>query len=304
MELFLTMVQLQLMLFTLIIAGIIVKKTGILDEKSRKALSDLLINIILPCNIINSFIGDLVISSELMENCVIAIIISILIQLFATYGSRLFFLKFPREEKSIMSYGMICSNSSFIGLPVAGALYSDLGVLYTSIYQLPIRITMWTAGLSLFTSVNRKEAIKKVLIHPCIISIWIGFALMLLPIRLPSFLIRTISSMSGCTIPISMIVVGSILADANIKTMFSKKIIYFTIMRLVAFPLLIYVVLLPFHLDSLVIHIALIMSAMPAGSTTSILADRYSCDAMFASQIVFVSTLFSIVTIPLICLLP
>lgn len=107
MELFLTMVQLQLMLFTLIIAGIIVKKTGILDEKSRKALSDLLINIILPCNIINSFIGDLVISSELMENCVIAIIISILIQLFATYGSRLFFLKFPREEKSIMSYGMI-----------------------------------------------------------------------------------------------------------------------------------------------------------------------------------------------------
>ncbi len=133
---------------------------------------------------------------------------------------------------------------------------------------------------------------------------YIGFALMLLPISLPGFVSNTIGALSSCTIPVSMIVIGAILADADIHTMFSKEILYFTLLRLVVFPLAVYAVLLPFHLDNLVTHIALIMSAMPAGSTTTILADKYGCDAMFASQIVFVSTLFSIVTIPFICLLP
>lgn len=304
MELFKTMVQLQLMLFLLILTGIAVRKLKMVDEKSRKALSDLLINLILPCNIIHSFMGDMDISPEFLKNCILSLVISAAIQVAATLGSKLLFRPFAREKKSVMSYGMICSNSSFIGLPVAGAIYSDLGVLYTSIFQLPIRFTMWTAGLALFTDVDRKAAIKKVLLHPCIIAMYIGFALMLLPISLPGFVSNTIGALSSCTIPVSMIVIGAILADADIHTMFSKEILYFTLLRLVVFPLAVYAVLLPFHLDNLVTHIALIMSAMPAGSTTTILADKYGCDAMFASQIVFVSTLFSIVTTPFICLLP
>lgn len=303
MSLIFKMLNLQLMLFALIIIGIIVKKIGIITTQNRKSFSNLLINVVLPCNIVNSFMGSLDISSDFITNCIMAVVLSAIIQLSATYGSKLLFKRFPRKKQNVMSYGMICSNSSFIGLPVAAELYGDLGVLYTSIFQIPVRFTMWTAGLSLFTRVDKKSALKKLAKHPCIIAIFIGFVVMLVPFSMPQVITNTVSSVSKCTTPLSMFVIGSILADADVKTLFSKDILYFTFLRLLGFPLIIWLILQPFGLDPLLVNICVIMSGMPAGSTTSILADQYGCDSMFASQITFVSTLFSIVTIPLLGML-
>ncbi len=303
MEFILEMLNLQIMLFLLMAAGIAVKKIGIITSENRKSFSSLLINVILPCNIVNSFLSGVEISSELFKNCLLAIILSAVIQIFVTFANKLFFKKVREERKNVMSYGMICSNSSFIGLPVAESLYGSMGVLYTSLFQIPIRFTMWTAGLALFTDVDRKSAFKKLAKHPCIIAIFVGFILMILPFSLPSVMLSTISSISKCTTPMSMFVIGAILADADIKTMFSKDVFYFTFLRLVGLPLFIWMILKPFGLNSLLVNICVIMSGMPAGSTTSILADQYGGDSMFASQMTFVSTLFSIVTIPLLGLL-
>ena len=303
MKFFLNMLNLQLMLFLLIIVGIVLRKKGIIDDNSKKTISDMLINVILPCNIIESFLCKINITASFFKSCIYAVIISLAIQLFATYISKVLFKRYPLEEKNVMSYGMICSNSSFIGLPIANCLYGSMGVLYTSIFQIPIRFTMWTAGLALFTSVNKKDAFKKLITHPCIVSIFIGFILIVCTIKLPTFVSNTISGISKCNVPVSMFIIGSLLADANIKTLFSKKVLYFTSLRLVLFPLLVYIVLKPFNLDPLLVSIAVILTGMPAGSTTSILAEKYDCDSMFASQIIFVSTLFSIITIPLISLL-
>ena len=303
MKFFLNMVNLQLMLFTLMLVGIILKKKGLIDDKTKKTLSDLLINFILPCNIIHSFLEKIEMTASFWKNCIYAFIISLIVQIFATYISKLLFIKYPKEKKSVMSYGIICSNSSFVGLPVAEALYGGIGVLYTSIAQIPLRFTMWTAGLALFTNVSKKDAFKKLIVHPCIVSIFIGFLLMILPIELPVFLNNSITSVSKCTIPMSMIVIGSILADADIKSLFSKPILYYTFLRLIAFPLLALGVLSLFNVDKLVVSIIVLMCGLPAGSTTSILAEKYDCDSLFASQIVFVSTLFSMVTIPFLTLL-
>ncbi len=303
MEFFLNMLNLQLMLFLLIVMGILVRKLGIIDIQSRKGLSDLLIYVILPCNIIQSFWGEISITDEFFRNCMIALMLSLFIQIFSIYISKLLFRHYPAAKKNVMSYGMICSNSSFIGIPIAEALYGSLGVLYTSIFQIPIRFTMWTSGLALFTSVDKKEAFRKLVKHPCIISVFIGFFLMLTHISLPAFLGNTIAAVSKCTVPVSMIVIGAILADANVKTLFSKSVLYFTLLRLVVFPVFIFLILKPFPVDPLLASICVIMSGMPAGSTGSILAEKYGCDSMFASQLIFVSTFCSIFTIPLLGLL-
>lgn len=303
MAFFASMLSVQLMLFCLIVSGIFIRKTGIINESGRKVLSDLLINVILPCNIVHSFMSGAQVSGDFVRNCVLMVLLSALIQVAATYGSKLLFRRYPRKQKSVLSYGMICSNSSFVGLPIAETLFGDLGVMYTSVFQIPIRFTMWTAGLALFTSVNRKDAFRKLVKHPCIVSIFIGILLMLLPIPLPAFLDNTIYAISKCTTPISMFVIGSILADAPVKSLFSKPVLYYTFLRLLAFPLLVYLVLLPFHLDSLSVNIAVLMTGMPAGSTGAVLADQYDCDAPFYSQLIFTSTLFSIFTIPLLTLL-
>lgn len=303
MEFILKMLNLQFMLFALMMVGVIANKVHIITSQNRKAFSDLLINIVLPCNIVNSFLSKVEISDSFFRNCVLMLLLSSGIQIFATFISKLLFARFEKKKKNIMSYGLICSNSSFIGLPIAETLYGSIGVMYTSMYQIPTRFTMWTAGLSLFTSVDKKDAFKKLAKHPCIIAIFVGFFLMLLPVSLPSFLQNTIASISRCTIVLSMLVIGAILVETDIRTIFTKEVLYYTAIRLLLFPLFIFAVLQPFHLDPLLISICVIMSGMPAGSTTSVLADKYNCDPAFASRIIFVSTLFSIFTIPILGIL-
>jgi predicted permease len=303
MSFFANMINLQLMLFTLLAVGALTKRIGIVDDHARKALSNLLIFVILPCNIVQSFIGTIEISASFLINCVQAVGLSLLIQIFSINISKILFAKFDEGKRSVMSYGLITSNSSFIGIPIAESLYGSAGVLYTSIFQIPIRITMWTSGLALFTDVNKRDAYRKVMRHPCIIAIFVGFFLMLAPITLPVFMTASIERISKCSIPVSMIVIGAILSDADLKTLFSPAVIFYAALRLIIFPVFVFFALKPFNLDPLLVNICVIMTGMPAGSTTSILADTYRGDAMFASQITFVSTLFSVFTIPMLSLL-
>ena len=293
----------QLVLLLLVLVGLIVKKLRILNRESEKAVSSLLVNVLLPCNIIQSFLGEITISAEFVKSCILAILIAACIQIVSVFAGKLLFHRFPQEKQAILRYGLICSNSSFVGMPIAETLYGSLGVLYTSLFQIPIRFTMWTAGLSLFTNVNKKDAFKKLATHPCIVSIFIGIVLMLTRAELPKFLGDTVYSISKTTVPISMITVGSIMADADVKSLFSKSILYYTAVRLIAFPLLVYGALKLLHTEALLVNIAVIMTAMPAGASTSILAEKYDGDAQYAAQLTFVSTLCSIVTIPVISLL-
>ena len=274
MEFFWEMLSLQETMFLLILTGVLIKKLKIIDAAGRKMLSDLLIDVILPCNIVESFLGGMVFPDGFARNCLLAVGLSAVIQLMSIYGSKLLFRKYPREQRSVLSYGIICSNSSFVGLPVARLLFGDLGVIYTSMFQIPLRFTMWTAGLLLMAA----------------------------PVSLPGFLDSAVASVSSCTVPVSMFVIGTILADAPIRSMFSKPVLWYTCLRLVLYPLLLCVLLKPLHLDTTLTNVCILMTGMPAGSTGSILADKYDCDAVFASQIAFASTLCSILTIPLLTL--
>lgn len=303
MELFSKMLSQQLVLFCLIAVGFLLRKIGMVSDAGRKNLSDILINAILPCNILHAYLGGIQATGDLLWDCVRMVLISAGIQLLAAVSGRLLFARFPAGRQSVMRYGLICSNSSFIGLPIAEVFFGDLGVMYTSVFQIPIRFTMWTAGLSLFTPVSRKEAFRKLVRHPCIIAVVLGLGLLLWPVALPGFLDDSITALSRCTTPISMLVVGSLLADAPLGALFSRTVLWFSALRLVLFPLAVYALTLPLALNSLTRGICLLMTAMPIGSTAAILADKYGGDAAFASQLGFTSTLLSILTIPLMSLL-
>lgn len=300
MESVIKMVNLQLVLLSILVIGIICSRLKIVSKEGQESLSNLLLNLVLPCNIIASFSSH-VESDNMARNLVLALVISAIIQLLAVaFGGKLF-KKFPKNEKDVMHYGLICSNSSFIGMPVAENIYGSLGVVYVSMFQLPIRITMWTSGLALFTKVDRKSAIKTILVHPCIVSMAIGIIIMIFSPPLPGFVTSTIDYLSKCTIPLSMLIIGCILSECSIKEIFDRSAVYFSVIRLVIFPLVIFVILKVLGVDDVLLGVSVIMSGMPAGSTTVILADKYDGDGQYASKVMFVSTLLSMLTIPLLC---
>ncbi len=293
------MISLQLQLFLLIAVGYLCKKIRILTKEAQKSLSDLLIYIILPCNIIVGFTSGIDVSKELLTCCLLALVISLVIQLFNTYATRHLFDRWPDGKAHVAAYGMIVSNSSFIGIPVMEVLYGPIGVLYTAIFQIPIRFTMWSAGLALFTNVDRKTTVKKVLLHPCILACFIGFPMMVMEWSFTGVVQSTILSLSRCTSPVSMLVIGAILGDINLKKLFDKHTFFFSFIRLLAFPTLVFLVLSLLKVDRTLMGVSVLLTAMPAGSTTAILAQKYGGDAEYGASLIFVSTLLSIMTLPL-----
>ena len=297
------MASLQLEMFLMMAIGFLCKKIKLINDEAQRSLSDILIDVILPANILHSFTSGVKVSTELLQNCALAFIISLCIQLAATYGGRRLFGKWPQEKSAVASYGMIVSNSSFIGIPVADRVFGNLGVVYTSVFQIPIRFTMWSAGLALFTSVDKRQAFKKVVTHPCIIACLAGFAMMLTGLTFPGILGEVVKAMSQCTSPVSMMVIGAILACADWRQLFRTDVLLFCLYRLVLFPLIVWGILYALHADPTLAGVAVLLTAMPAGSTTAILPQKYNCDAEYGAGLIFTSTLFSILTIPLFTLL-
>lgn len=264
-------------------------------------MTDLVIEIILPCNIISSFSVEL--DHELLAAGVQVLAISLILQLFCTAVSAFCYRSVPKRQRMILQYGTVCSNAGFLGNPVAEGLYGSVGLLYASIYLIPQRIVMWSAGVSYFTeSPSKKDVLKKVITHPCIIAVFVGFVLMTAQIRLPGFVNRSIKSLGGCTTAATMLLIGAILADAGMKHMINKITLIFSVIRLLAIPAAVMAGCYLFHVEATAAGLSTVLAAMPAGSTTAILAAKYDGDEVFASQCVVLTTILSMALLPVWCM--
>lgn len=287
---------LQVTIFLLVATGFVVKRIGLIDSGGQKKLTDLVIYVILPCNILHAFMdspveGRLVYYLEVL-------VISLGIQVFCVFYGRFVFRKESEEKNKCLRYGTICSNAGFLGNPVAEGIYGPEGLVLASIYLIPQRIMMWTSGLAVFSgTTDRKATIRKVLTHPCIVMSELGIVLMLTGWKLPGGVAGAVEAVGDCNTAMSMMVVGMILADINVKEFWNTAVAKFTFHRLVVIPAVVYVICLPLPLERNAFEICVLLAAMPAGATTSILAEKYGVDAPFATKMVIFSTLLSLPTI-------
>ena len=292
------LINLQLMIFSLIVIGLILKKTGIIGATGQKNITDLVVDLILPCNIIKSFMVKF--SMDIARNFAGILLISILIQVVSVILGKVLFARTPEGRQKCLKYGTICSNAGFMGNPIAEGVFGSMGLTLASIYLIPQRIMMWSEGISIFTEApSKKELTKKVLTHPCIIACGVGIVLMLTGWRPPVFASEVITSISNCNTAMSMMVIGMILADADPRTLVDKDIIFYTVLRLAVMPFLVWLPCQLLGVDSLVKGVSVLLAAMPAGATTSILASKYDGDAEFAVKLVVFSTAASLISTPL-----
>lgn len=294
------LIDLQFEIFILMIIGYILRKTNIISKEHRKSLTDLVIYVVLPANIVYSFMIKM--DHQIIKNGLAILIVSVIIQLACQFLGKYFFIKTTKRQQSVLQYGTICSNAGFMGSPLIQGLYGLDGLLFASIYLIPQRIVMWSGGVACFTSAKGKDVIKKVITHPCIIAVFIGLIIMIGQIQLPRFLNVSIQALSNCTMALSMIVIGGILGEIRIKDVISKLTVYYSFIRLILIPMLVLAGCALAGLPPLVIAVSTVLAGMPAGSTTAILAEKYAGDAKLAVEIVFLSTALSLFTIPLLCL--
>jgi len=291
------LIDLQLTMLVLMLAGVVLKKINIMGETGQANLTSLVICLVLPANIVKSFMMEF--NRAILVSFAMVLIISIAVQILCAILGRVLYNRFSPELKKCLRYGTICSNAGFLGNPIAEGVFGSIGLSYASIFLIPQRIVMWSAGVSLFTeSPDKKSLVKKVATHPCIVACYIGLFLMVTQLQLPGFLVASITSLSNCCTALSMMVIGMILADVKPQEMLDRKVLYFSLFRLVLIPLMIYIPFQFTDIESLAINVSVLLTAMPAGATTSILAAKYNGDAIFATKMVVFSTLASLISTP------
>ena len=175
-----------------------------------------------------------------------------------------------------------------------------VGVLYTSIFLIPMRIVMWSVGTTYFVAgetVEKKKLIKNVLTHPCLVAIYLGHLCMVTQVQ-PSVILNTVKYIGNCNSALTMFIVGTILTDAPLKSIVSRDTVKFSLLRLALLPAAALGVGL-LHLEPTALGGSVLMTGMPAGATAAIFAAKYGSDAPFAARNVVFTTLLSMLTLPL-----
>ena len=285
----------------MMLTGAWLKKRGIIDEDGKRCLTDLCINVIIPCNIFKSCLIDF--NMEIFRACSLLLLSAAAMQLVCLFLNRFIFNRYPQQRKKVLQYCTIVPMSGFLGNPIAEGIYNEIGVLYTSIYLIPMRIVMWSVGTSYFVAgqaVDKKKVFKNVLTHPCLLAIYLGLFCMLARIRLPGVITESVRYISSCNSAVTMFIIGTILADVKPLSVFNRNTLMFSVFRLALLPAISLGIGALLGLDSVSLGVSVLMTGMPAGATAAIFAARYHSDALFATQCVVMTTLASMITLPLL----
>ncbi len=298
MQQFINVFFVQLSLFVYIAAGIICRKANIITKSNQNNISKLITDIFMPCLAFKAFMSD--ISAEQWQQGIGIILISTFAHTLAYIVGLIFYKNYEFKQKSILKYSTLINNAGFAGLLVAQMMYGDIGIFYSSMFLIPVRIFMWSLGLSNFYNTNLKSILKTIVTNPNNIACALGVIRAIAAIPIPSFLSTPITGIGNCVTPISMILAGAIIADMPLKSLLSKTALYSSVIRLVLIPLICFVALIFYNGDSVAKEVAILLICMPAGSTAVTLASRYNADVNLASKVVLQSTILSLITVPII----
>ena len=285
--------SLEFNIFAMMAVGFLIRRIKVVGKEAERVITDLVLYVVLPCSIFNSFLGSH--SGIGVTEYLAVLFISIGIQLLSLLYGRFAFPRETPDRRCNLAYAMICSNAGFLGNAITEGVFGATGLMLTSIYLIPQRIMMWSEGLAIYSGVSdRKSTIKKVLTHPCVIACFLGLIVMACGWTIPPLLLTPIQQLGRCNTPLTMLMIGMILSEIDLKHLVDRTIALFTLHRLVLMPLIVWLVCLALSVNRTVTGVSVLLAAMPAGATTSMLSAKYGRDPQFATRLVVFTTLCSV----------
>ena len=280
-------------MFLLIGVGIFLVKKGYLSEQGGKDLGAILLKIVIPCVVIKSYIAEY--SAERLKELAVSAGLAVLSLLIAMAVSYLFF----GTRKRIENFAASFCNVGFIGIPLVQAVLGEQAVFYLAAYIALLNILQWTYGLLIMTGDKNTVKVKTILTNPVVLSFTAGIFLFVLRIPVPQVIVSTLGSIAAMNTPLAMIILGTYLASMGWRELFSSKSAYVCVfLRLILIPAVTLFVfcLIPGAVG--IKEVALIASCTPVGSNIAIFAKQFGGDYRLSTVTVCLSTLASIVTVP------
>ena len=216
---------------------------------------------------------------------------------------KLAFRRYAIERRAVLVFGILISNAAFVGLPLVTGIFGALGIFYTTIYMTVSRVFLWSAGVSVFPAHENKNPILVVVTNPNSIAMFLAVTVYFLPVSLPGLLLEAAGEIGGMSTIFCMTVVGSLVTGVRWNNFTDRTTLYFCFLRLLAVPLVTFFLLKWVGMEPVITGVMTLLVSTPAPTLGSVLASKYGGDKAFASSLVLVSTLLSIVTIPLLAVL-
>ena len=305
MELALITAQQVIVLFLLIGTGALAVKTGVLRLENKQALSNLLVYIVVPAMIVHSYMMDF--SEEILRNLLSAFGLSVLAILIGTVITLVLTAKRKGNRVPIFRFACIFSNAAYMGFPLISALFGSEGLLYASAYVTVFNILLWTLGYGIVSGKSSaKDVVHSLVRTPVLYAMVIGLAVYLLQIPVPTLISQPLELLSNMNTPLSMMITGMLIASGDIKSIVGDLHIWkLAAVRMLLIPavcLAAFAALGLLHLG-MTAQVVLLLECCPAAAITSVFAVQFGHDEHFAAGSVVLTTLLSIITLPLCALL-
>ena len=300
------LLQQMIVLFVLMLIGYFVSKKEYITDATFKQLSWLVVYVACPAMVISGSVnsGKMMEGAELFATLGLTVLIYTVLIVIGLVSPVL--LGVPREDRGVYKVMMIFSNIGFMGFPLIGSLYGTEALLYAALFQIPFNVLIYTYGILVLkkkTEDNERLDLKKILnigVICCIISIIIS----LFQIETPAFVKSIVSNLSNLTAPLSMMVIGASLTKIRFRELFTDaRLLVFCGLKLLVIPIVLLFVLKQFIDSDMVLGVCMVILATPVASMTAMLAQQYDGNYALASKGVAVSTILSVITMPVVAMI-
>ena len=296
-------------LFLLLAIGFACRKVGLINDAASKHLSKLIICLGQPALIISALNR----AEWSREKLWIALWSTVIGFAMHTFLAAVAFLICRRMKKQpdhakIFEYGLVFANCGFLGFPVLDSVFgAGMGSFMGAFYTISFHLFVWTWGITILGRGREdiKLTPKKAILNYGTIPCFLGAALYLLKpfFTLPAFLGTTLDYLGGLCTPISLLVIGGLIATVPLKKLFgTPKLYVHSAISLIALPVAVCLLAKLLHLPDNYILFCTIMAGLPAASSVAMLSEIYGIDPAYASQTVGMTSLFTVGTLPLVCL--
>lgn len=287
------------MLILIMLLGYLCARIGITGPEFNRRVTPLVINVLLTATILNSVLGVPEFSGMEVVDYILVMTVMVVIQIaVAWFLPRL--LRTHGEDVATTRLSAAFGNVGFVGLPVVAAIFGDEMVFFASLCNVPFNLALYSIGAAQLAGGSGERFDWRQVLNMPVIATLLSVVLLLSRIHVPAVIADTISTLSGATIPLSMLIIGTSLGAVSVRAALTDWRVYaIAAVRLLVCPLLTWVVLRPFVSGDL-LGIPVLLAACPTAMVITALCLQYERSEAFASKCIFLNTILSAVTIPLL----
>lgn len=288
----------------ILILGFFLGKKKLITSETNRELTNLLLTVFMPASLFIAFPSEY---DEASLNLFFSGFVGgILVMLLLIILSKIVFNKywFKGGLRYESQFALIFNNATFLGYPIVVNTFGPTGVIAYCGFIIAFNIALFSYGIWLFEHKVSAKLVRSVVTNPNIIAVLLGMIIFLTSFKLPSFITDAVGFVGGATTPLSIICIGYMLSHAEFKALIKKwRLVLVATMQLIIGPLATYFTLVALKFPVEVVYVCTLIQALPTATSLGLFATKYGGNSIEASELVTISTVLSVVTLPLMILL-